>query len=86
LFLSSLSYVVFITTGYFYYKYQVAYLTKENQGELAAIVDLKVNQIVAWRQERTADALRKILQSGDMDRVWQAIPNKACFFLLNVVG
>ncbi len=48
--------VAFITTGYFYYKYQLAYLTKEKQGELAAIVDLKVNQIVAWRQERTADA------------------------------
>jgi hypothetical protein len=48
--------VAFIITGYFYYKYQVAYLTKEKQGELAAIIDLKVNQIVAWRQERATDA------------------------------
>jgi PAS domain S-box-containing protein len=48
--------VAFVATGYFYYKYQVAYLTKQKQDELAAIVDLKVNQIVAWRQERTADA------------------------------
>jgi PAS domain S-box-containing protein len=48
--------VAFIITGYFYYKYQVAYLTKEEQSTLAAIVDLKVNQIVAWRQERTSDA------------------------------
>jgi PAS domain S-box-containing protein len=55
-FIFSLLSVAFITTGYFYYKYQVAYLTKEKQGELAAIVDLKVNQIVAWRQERLADA------------------------------
>ncbi len=56
IFIFSLLSVALITTGYFYYKYQVAYLTKEKQGELAAIVDLKVNQIVAWRQERTADA------------------------------
>jgi PAS domain S-box-containing protein len=55
-FIFSLLSVAFITTGYFYYKYQVAYLTKESQGELSAIVDLKVNQIFAWRQERAADA------------------------------
>ncbi len=55
-FIFSLLSVAFITTGYFYYKYQVAFLTKQKQRELAAIVDLKVNQIVAWRQERTADA------------------------------
>jgi PAS domain S-box-containing protein len=45
-----------ITIGYFYYKYQVAYITEEKQTELAAIVDLKVNQIVSWRRERMADA------------------------------
>jgi hypothetical protein len=48
--------VAFIATGYFYYKYQVSFLTREKQDELAAIVDLKVNQIIAWRQERMADA------------------------------
>jgi PAS domain S-box-containing protein len=48
--------VAFIATGYFYYQYQVAYITKQKEAELATIVDLKVNQIVAWRQERTADA------------------------------
>jgi PAS domain S-box-containing protein len=48
--------VAFIAAGYFYYQYQVAYITKQKEAELAAIVDLKVNQIVAWRQERTADA------------------------------
>jgi PAS domain S-box-containing protein len=56
IFIFSLLSVAFITTGYFYYKYQVTYLTKEKQSELAAIVDMKVNQIVAWRQERIADA------------------------------
>jgi PAS domain S-box-containing protein len=55
-FIFSLLSVAFISAGYFYYKYQVAYLTREKQSELAAIVDMKVNQIVAWRQERAADA------------------------------
>jgi PAS domain S-box-containing protein len=55
-FIFSLLSIAFITAGYFYYKYQVAYFTKEKRDELAAIVDLKVNQIVAWRQERLADA------------------------------
>jgi PAS domain S-box-containing protein len=55
-FIFSLLSVAFITTGYFYYKYQVAYITRQKQDELTAIADLKVNQIVSWRQERISDA------------------------------
>jgi PAS domain S-box-containing protein len=55
-FIFSLLSVAFIATGYFYYKYQVAYITRQKQDELTAIADLKVNQIVSWRQERISDA------------------------------
>jgi signal transduction histidine kinase len=43
-------------TGYFYYDYQRAYLKEAKINELAAIADLKINQIVDWRKERLADA------------------------------
>ncbi|MFH1026248.1 MAG: hypothetical protein V1764_06180, partial [Nitrospirota bacterium] len=38
--------------GYLYYQYQKEYIKKEKQEDLAAIADLKVNQIVNWRKER----------------------------------
>jgi PAS domain S-box-containing protein len=40
-----------LTTGYLYYKNQEAYITKEKQQELAAIIALKIDQIISWRQE-----------------------------------
>ncbi len=42
--------------GYFYYERQVGHTKKDKQDELAAILQLKINQIVSWRQERLADA------------------------------
>ena len=39
-------------TGYLYYKYQEAYIRKEKQQELSAIIALKIEQIISWRQER----------------------------------
>ena len=42
--------------GYFYYTYQVALLERAKETELNTIADLKVNQIMAWRQERLNDA------------------------------
>ncbi len=42
--------------GYFYYERQVTHIKQEKQDELAAILQLKINQIAAWRQERLADA------------------------------
>ena len=41
-----------LTTGYLYYKNQEDYITKEKQQELAAIIALKIDQIISWRQER----------------------------------
>jgi PAS domain S-box-containing protein len=41
-----------LTTGYLYYKNQGDYITKEKQQELAAIIALKTDQIISWRQER----------------------------------
>jgi len=41
-----------LTTGYFYYKNQEVYIKKEKQQELAAIIALKIDQIISWRQER----------------------------------
>jgi PAS domain S-box-containing protein len=43
--------------GYFYYAHQVALLERAKEAELNTIADLKVHQIMAWRQERLNDAL-----------------------------
>ncbi len=41
-----------LTTGYLYYRNQENYITKDKQQELAAIIALKIDQIISWRQER----------------------------------
>ncbi len=41
-----------LITGYLYYKSQEAYIRNEKQQELAAIIALKIEQIILWRQER----------------------------------
>src|SRR4030043_674142 len=41
-----------LTTGYLYYKNQENYIKREKQQELAAIIALKIDQIISWRQER----------------------------------
>ena len=46
-----------ILLGYFYYKSQKARLVKDKKLELSAIADLKVSQIVQWRNERLGDAI-----------------------------
>jgi PAS domain S-box-containing protein len=43
-------------SGYYFFERQKEDIKKEKQDELAAIADLKVKQIVNWRQERLADA------------------------------
>jgi len=42
--------------GYLYYQNQKEYVKKDKQEDLTAIADLKVGQIVNWRQERMGDA------------------------------
>ena len=44
-------------TGYRYYEGQRRGIEREIQNQLSAIADLKVQQILAWRQERIADAI-----------------------------
>ncbi len=41
-----------LTSGYLYYRNQEDYIKREKQQELAAIIALKIDQIVSWRQER----------------------------------
>ncbi len=40
-----------LTTGYLYYKNQKSYIINEKQQDLAAIIALKTDQIISWRQE-----------------------------------
>ena len=46
-----------ILLGYLYYKSQKTRLVKDKKLELSAIADLKVSQIVQWRNERLGDAI-----------------------------
>lgn len=41
-----------LSSGYIYYKHQEDYIIKEKQQELSAIIALKIDQIISWRQER----------------------------------
>src|SRR5271169_4733054 len=43
-------------TGYRYYSADKKQITKNNEDELSAVADLKVNQIVAWRNELIKNA------------------------------
>ena len=45
-----------LSTGYFFYKYQLSSLRQEKLNELKTIADLKITQNVEWRYERLADA------------------------------
>ena len=42
--------------GYYFYEYQVTNFQHAKEEELSSIVDLKVKQIVTWRQELLSDA------------------------------
>ena len=42
--------------GYRYWRHEVQAIRKDKYGQLKAVADLKVGQIVAWREERLADA------------------------------
>ena len=43
--------------GYLYYEHQAAHFHRQMMAQLNAIAELKVKQIVAWRQERMHDAM-----------------------------
>ena len=44
------------STGYFFYQRQKENIKGEKWNELKAVADMKVNQIVNWREERVGDA------------------------------
>jgi len=48
--------IVFATAGYLLFSYQKKNITRDKHDELAAISQLKVDQIVNWRNERIGDA------------------------------
>lgn len=50
-------------TGYRYYAHQRSVIETEMHNQLAAIAELKVRQVVAWRNERLADA--KVIAATD---------------------
>jgi PAS domain S-box-containing protein len=49
------------TVGYVYFRYQVTTSRQAAENELSAITDLKVRQILKWRQERLGDG-REIMR------------------------
>ncbi|MBI5323768.1 MAG: PAS domain S-box protein, partial [Ignavibacteriae bacterium] len=48
--------LIFIFSGYFYYRYEENHINNEIYLRLKAIADLKTNQIFQWRKERIEDA------------------------------
>jgi len=62
--------------GYRYYREQERIIRAERYNDLAAVADLKVGQIVQWRQERLADA--NLYATGMIRTLllqWLAAPN-----------
>ena len=45
-----------LSLGYFFYQYQVTFFQNITAAELNVIADLKVKQIITWRQDRMNDA------------------------------
>ena len=43
------------TAGYLYYRHQQELIQGDVQNRLSAVADLKLSQIVSWRNERLAD-------------------------------
>ena len=52
------------TAGYIYYNYSAKQIQIQNENELTWIAVLKINQIVQWNKERTADA--KVISSDPL--------------------
>ena len=64
-------------SGYFYYKSQEKQLRDATNDQLSAVADLKVNQIVAWRNDRIEDATIILKQSSFVPFVHQWLENPA---------
>jgi PAS domain S-box-containing protein len=54
--LSLAIFILIISGGYFYYRYEKKIIRQEQYSNLKTIADLKIDQIINWRQDRLADA------------------------------
>jgi len=54
--LSLAIFILIISGGYFYYRYEKKIIRQEKHNDLKTIADLKISQIVHWREQRLADA------------------------------
>src|SRR4030042_7097592 len=54
--LSLAVFILIISSGYFYYRYEKKIIRQEQYSVLKTIADLKISQILEWREERLADA------------------------------
>jgi len=68
-------------SGYFYYKTQEKELRDATNDQLSAVADLKVNRLVAWRNNRIKDATIILKQSPFVPFVYQWLENPADFNL-----
>ena len=64
--LSLAIFILIISGGYFYYRYETKIIRQEQYSDLKTIADLKINQILEWREERLADA--KVISEGSFIR------------------
>ena len=65
--LSFAVFVLIISGGYFYYRYEKKIIRQEQYSNLKTIADLKINQILDWRTDRLADA--QVISEGSFIRL-----------------
>src|SRR4030042_5496527 len=64
-------------SGYFYYKSQEKQLRDATNDQLNGVADLKVKQLVAWRNERIGDATVILKNHIVLSFVYQYLDNTA---------
>jgi hypothetical protein len=64
--LSLALFILIISGGYFYFRYEKKIIRQEQYSNLKSIADLKIDQITKWREERLADA--KVIAEGSFIR------------------
>jgi PAS domain S-box-containing protein len=64
--LSLAVFILIISGGYFYYRYEKKIIRQEQYSNLKSIADLKINQITKWREDRLADA--QVITEGSFIR------------------
>lgn len=70
-------------TGYYYYRYEENRIRNEKYNELQAIARLKIDQIVQWKKDRTADTKSAAKSPIFIKAVEQLLQNKSNTVLKN---